>query len=91
MSEWPTQATETIEQVVGVVRERGVEPVQRATKTIVVGIVAVAAVLTAFFLVSVALFRGLVELYQGEVWAAWLTMGGIFAIAGAVLWSQRTP
>jgi hypothetical protein len=41
--------------------------------------------------VSVALFRGLVELYQGEVWAAWLTMGGIFAIAGAVLWSQRTP
>ncbi|MDQ1519576.1 MAG: hypothetical protein QOI55_649, partial [Actinomycetota bacterium] len=27
--------------------------------------------------------------YQGEVWAAWLTLGGICVLFGMLLWSKR--
>jgi hypothetical protein len=37
----------------------------------------------------IGLFRGLVLAYQGEVWAAWLTLGGIFVILGALLFARR--
>ena len=31
----------------------------------------------------------LVIIYQGEVWAAWLTLGAIFLGVGLFLWSKR--
>lgn len=91
MSDWPAQAADAIDNAVAVVRERGVEPARRATRAIVFGVVVGAAATVALFLVAVGAFRGLVELYQGEVWAAWLTLAGIFAVLGAVLWAKRTP
>ena len=35
------------------------------------------------------LLRALTELYQGEVWASWLTLGGIFVAVGGFLWAKR--
>ncbi|HEX5615300.1 MAG TPA: hypothetical protein VFZ83_09115 [Acidimicrobiia bacterium] len=91
MSDWPAQAADAIENAVAVARERGVEPAQRATRAIVVGVVVAAGVGIAAFVLVIGLFRGLVEVFQGEVWAAWLTLAGIFAVLGAVLWAKRTP
>ena len=91
MSDWPAQAADAIDNAVAVVRERGVEPAQRATRAVVVGVVVAAAASIALLLLAIGAFRGFVEIYQGEVWAAWLTLAGIFAIAGAVLWAKRTP
>ena len=47
-------------------------------------------VLTAVLMLAIALFRVLVVL-TGEVWAAYLILGGIFVIAGAFVWSLRSP
>ena len=44
-----------------------------------------------YALMLTGLFRILVLCFQGEVWAAWLTLGGIFIWAGAFCWKQRTP
>ena len=41
-------------------------------------------------MMAIALFRVLVVL-TGEVWAAYLILGGIFVIAGAFVWSMRSP
>ena len=42
-------------------------------------------------LLIVGLFRALTELYQGETWASWLTLGGIFVAFGGFLWAKRHP
>ena len=45
----------------------------------------------AAILFIVALFRVLVVIEQGYVWAAWSTMGGIFLLVGWFCWTKRTP
>jgi hypothetical protein len=91
MSDWTTDATDAIERTVGLVRERTVEPVQSATRAVVYGLLAVLVALPAVIMAIVGLFRGLVLVYQGHAWAAWLTLGGIFVIAGGFCWIKRNP
>ncbi|MEX2254292.1 MAG: phage holin family protein [Acidimicrobiia bacterium] len=86
--DWPAQAAGAIEQAVQAVREKTVEPAQKATKTVVYGLLATFFVLTAATLLIVGLFRGLVVL-TGEVWIAYLICGGILVLVGAFCWTLR--
>ena len=83
MSDWTTDATDTI--------ERTVEPVQAVTRAVVYGLLATLVGLPALVLATIGAFRGLVLLEQGYTWAAWVTLGGIFVLAGAFLWTKRNP
>jgi drug/metabolite transporter (DMT)-like permease len=89
-NDWPANAADTIERVVGTVRDKTVVPAQKATKAIVFGLLVAFFVLTAVLMLAIALFRVLVVL-TGEVWAAYLILGGIFVLAGAFVWSLRSP
>jgi hypothetical protein len=90
MSDWTTEAVDTVERVVNTVRDRTVEPAQRVTRALVFGFLTAFFVFTAIMLLSIGLFR-LVDVYlPGGVWAAWLLFGGIFVLAGALLFAQRT-
>ena len=88
-TDWTTDAADAIERAVALVRERTVEPAQTATKLAIYGLLAALIAIPAVILLLIGLFRGLVLLYQGEVWAAWLTLGGIFVLAGGLLWARR--
>jgi hypothetical protein len=50
-------------------------------------LIAIPALVLAF----VGIFRVIVIIEQGYVWAAWLTMGGIFVLVGAFFWTRRNP
>ncbi len=89
MPDWTTQAADAIEHAVGAVREKTVVPAQRATKAVVFGLLAGFFGLTAFTLLVIGAFRGLVVL-TGDVWIAYLVVGGIFVLAGTFCWSFRT-
>jgi len=91
MSDWTTEAVDTIEKVVGAVRERTVVPAHRATRIVVYGMFAAFAVLAALVLLVFAVFRAGVLIAQGEVWIAWLVLGGIFVLLGMVAWAKRNP
>lgn len=91
MSDWTTEAVDTIEKVVGAVRERTVVPAHRATRAVVFGMFAAFAVLAALVLLVFAVFRAGVLLAQGEVWIAWLVLGGIFVGVGLFFWAKRSP
>ena len=91
MSDWTTDATDTIERTVTMLRERTVEPVQAVTRAVVYGLLAALVGLPALVLTTIGAFRGLVLLEQGYTWAAWVTLGGIFVLAGAFLWTKRNP
>jgi drug/metabolite transporter (DMT)-like permease len=89
VADWTTDAVDTLENVVAAVRDKTVVPAQKATKAIVFGLLVGFFVLTAVFMLAIALFRVLVVV-TGEVWAAYLILGGIFVIAGAFVWTLRS-
>ncbi|MBM3660218.1 MAG: hypothetical protein FJW95_12065 [Actinobacteria bacterium] len=87
--DWASQATDTIEQVVGVVRDRTVVPARAASKAVVYGLLAGFFVVVAVILLIIAFFRG-AFLITGRVWGAYLWTGGILIIAGTLCWTRRT-
>jgi hypothetical protein len=91
MSDWTTDAADAIERAVVTVRDKTVTPARTITRAVVYGVLAALFLLPAGIILLAGLFRGLVKLYQGEVWAAWLTLGGLFVLGGMVLWSKRNP
>ena len=61
----------------------------RSPKAVTYGLLAALLVIPAAVLLIAGMFRALTELYQGEVWASWLTLGGIFVAVGGFLWAKR--
>lgn len=90
MSDWTTEAVDTVERVVGAVRDKTVEPAQRVTRALVFGFLTAFFIGTAIMLLSIGVFRALDVYLPGGVWAAHLVMGGIFVIGGAFLFVQRS-
>ena len=90
MADWTTQAADAIENAVATVRDKTVVPARKATKAVVYGLLATFFVSTALVMLVIALFRILVVL-TGEVWAAYLIVGGIFVIGGTFCWAKRAP
>ena len=91
MTDWTTEATDLIERTVGMVRDKTVEPARTATRVVVYGLLAALIAIPAVILLAIGAFRGLVLLEQGYTWAAWVTLGGIFVLAGAFCWTKRNP
>lgn len=91
VTDWTTEATDLIERTVAVARDRTVVPARIATRAVVYGILAGLIALPAVVMLVVGAFRGLVLLYQGRVWAAYITLGGIFILGGLFSWSKRNP
>lgn len=87
--DWAIQATDTIEQVVAVVRDRTVVPARAAAKAVVYGLLASFFVVVAVILLIIAFFRG-AFIVTGRVWGAYLWTGGLLVIAGAFCWTRRT-
>ena len=92
MSDWTTDAANAIDNAVGLVRERTVEPVQ-------------AIVARAHLRLLAALDRppgGDADRHRRlpvrsrsrptvDVWIPWTVLGGIFVIAGWFCWIKRNP
>jgi hypothetical protein len=91
VTDWTTEATDVIERTVGMVRDKTVEPARAATRVVVYGLLAALIAIPAVVLLTIGTFRGLVLIEQGYVWAAWVTLGGIFVLAGAFCWTKRNP
>ena len=88
MSEWTTQAADTIEKTVVAIRDRTVEPGHPGANYVIYGVFAACCVLTALLLLTIVLFRVLT--YAMPVWAAWMLLGGIFVLAGLFCWTRRS-
>jgi hypothetical protein len=88
MSDWTTQAADTIEKTVVAIRDRTVEPATRAANYVVYGVFAACCAFVAVLLLAIVLFRVLT--YGVPVWAAWMILGGIFVVGGVFCWTRRT-
>ena len=88
--DWAAQTADTIERVVGSVRGKTADPVEKVARVVVYGLVAAILGITAIVLVCIMVVRILDIAIPGEVWAAYLILGGIFTVAGAFLWRKRS-
>lgn len=83
--DWTVQAADTIERVVVGIRDKTTVPLTTVARGLVFGLLAAVMGITALIFVIIALLR-IVNVYvvQGEVWAAYLLVGGIFTLGGAL-------
>ena len=87
--DWTVQVADTIESVVGSVRDKTAVPLETVARALVYGIVLGTMGVTALVLVTIIAIR-LLSLVL-EVWAAYLVIGAIFTLAGMFLWRKRRP
>jgi len=88
--DWAAQLTEKLGQVVELIRDHTVRPVQTFVGAAIFGTLAIFVVV----FVVVALAIGLVRLLDNEVfdqrvWASYLLIGGIFVLTGTFISRMR--
>jgi hypothetical protein len=88
--DWTTDAVDRIEDVVATVRDKTVVPAQNVTKALVYGLLTTFFIMAALTLFSIAVFRALESYLPGNVYWAYLVLGGIFVLGGAFFWARRT-
>lgn len=88
--DWAAQTADTIERAVGGVRAKTSEPIERAARILVYGLVAAILGAVALVLLIVAAIRILDAYVPGEVWIPYLVLGGIFTLGGLFMWRKRT-
>lgn len=88
--DWAAQTADTIERVVGSVRGKTSEPLERVARIVVYGVVAAFLGLAALVLLTIAVVRALDIAIPGEVWSAHVVAGGIFTVLGLFLWRKRS-
>lgn len=89
--DWPAQTADTIERVVGSIRSKTTEPIERVARVLVYGLLAAILGVAALVLLTVGVVRFVDAYLPGEVWSAHLLVGVLFTLAGLFLWSKRSP
>lgn len=94
--DWPAQAADTIERVVGSVRDKTTGPAIAVARWVVYGTFALVVGAVVGVLLAIAAVRALdaylPDAVVGEqhTWAAHLIVGVVFSLAGMLAWSKRS-
>ena len=88
--DWTAQAADTIERVVGGLRDKTAVPLTTLARALVFGLLAAIMGSTALVFVAVGLVRFVNVYLPEDVWAAYLLVGGIFTAAGAFTLRKAT-
>lgn len=88
-ADWTVQFADTIESVVGSVRDKTAVPLETVARALVYGILIAVMGTTALVLVTIVLVR--VLSYVLQVWAVYGIVGTLFTAVGLLLWRKRRP
>jgi hypothetical protein len=95
-SDWPAQAADTIERVVGSVRDKTTGPAITVARWVVYGTFALVVGSMVGILLAIMGVR-ILDVYlpdawvgEDHTWVAHLVIGGLFTLVGAVAWSRRS-
>ncbi len=83
--DWTVQVADTVERVVGTIRDKTAVPLTTVARGLVYGLIALVMGVAALVLVAIGAVRALDAYLPGNVWSAHLLVGGIFSGAGAFL------
>ena len=90
-TDWAVQVADTVERVVGSIRDKTSLPLVTVARAVVFGLIAAVMALAMTVLVAIALVRA-IDVFTGEgnVWIAHFVVGGIFSLAGGFLLRKAT-
>jgi hypothetical protein len=89
MDDYPAQIAGFLEDTAAKIRGMSVDRLRNAATWTAVGLVVATLAFILLVFLGVGLFRFLAELTTVEI--AYVILGGLFLIAGALLWSRRQP
>jgi hypothetical protein len=89
--DWGLQATDTFVGLIDTVKTKTTGPLLKAVRALVYGLVIAVVGVVALIFTVIGLIRLINSYLPGDVWAAHLLLGGVFTLAGLVLWAKRTP
>jgi hypothetical protein len=89
--DWTVQIADTIESVVGSIRNKTAVPLETAARAIVYGVVIAVVGTAALVIGTIALVRVVTYLPGAEVWMVYAALGTIFTVAGLFFWRKRRP
>jgi membrane associated rhomboid family serine protease len=89
-ADWTVQVADTIESVVGSVRDKTAVPLETVARALVYGILIAVVGVTALVLGVILLIRVLTYT-RLEVYAIYGILGAIFTLLGMFLWRKRRP
>jgi membrane glycosyltransferase len=89
--DWTVEALDRIDGLIEKVRSNSTDRLVRAGRIVVFGLLIAIMGITTIVLATIALVRGLDEAIPEEVWLVYLLLGAIFVVAGAFLWSKKSP
>ena len=94
--DWPARASATVVQYVGTVREKTTGPALTASRNIVymlamglIGIVVAILGLVVLIRALVTVTAYVPSVEEGETWLAYLILGALFILGGALLWRKK--
>ncbi len=94
--DWATKASDTVVGYVGKVRDKTTGPALVASRYAVYALALALIAFVLLILILIALVRLLVTatsqlafVDQGETWLAYYILGGIFLLAGMLLWRKK--
>lgn len=85
------RATHKIVGVVDKLNRVSARPATLLARGLVFGLLGLALVFASFVLFTIGALRVLDVYLPDDVWAAHLTLGSIFTVAGLFVWSKRNP
>ena len=88
MDDFPTKIADLLESSAQKVRSLTVDRIARISKWAALGMVIAILVIVGLFFILIGVFRILGELMGMRT--TYAVVGGLFALAGAFLWSRRT-
>jgi len=87
--DWAAQATDKLDQVAGLVRDRAVAPALTVARGVVYGTLAAIVGVVAVVLFAVMAIRFLNVYIPGDVYIPEAIVGGIFFLAGVLVFPRR--
>lgn len=89
--DWTTQAADTIESVVGSIRDKTTVPLETVARALVYGIVIATMAIVAMVVLVIIAIRALTYIPGAKVWMVDSGLGLIFSLIGLWLWRKRRP
>jgi hypothetical protein len=93
-TDWTVQTADTIDRVVTTIRSKTSEPLVGLARWVVFGLLAAVVGTMALVLLAIGSVRVLINYLpfgDNRVWAAHVVVGGIFVLAGLLLFRKARP
>jgi len=88
--DWAAQLTDKVGELVELVRDHTVRPVEKLVRTAIFGALAFSVVIFVLIALVIGVIRLLNnEVFDQRVWASYLLMGGIFVVMGTLISRMR--